>query len=172
MESLKYPIGRFEYPTTYTLADIDRWISEIEEVPTMYREVVSSMTEAQLNETYRSEGWTARQVIHHVPDSHMQAYARFKFVLTEDRPLIKPYSESLWAALPDSTETPVEISLNLLEALHQRWVFLIKGMREEQFKQVYIHPQYGKEYELGAVCKLYAWHGKHHLSHLQLIVNH
>jgi len=171
MESLKYPIGRFEYPESYTKVDLSRWISEIEKVPAMYRTVVASMNKEQLNTAYRPSGWTARQVIHHVPDSHMQAYARFKHVLTEERPIIKPYDEGLWAQLSDSTDTPVEISLNLLEALHQRWVLLIKGMQEDQFKQIYIHPQYGKEYELGAVCKLYAWHGMHHLAHLHLIVN-
>ncbi len=171
MESLKYPIGRFEYPDSYTRNELDQWILEIEQAPAKYREIASSLNEEQLNHAYRPKGWTARQVIHHVPDSHMQAYTRFKLVLTEEKPIIKPYNEDLWAKLPDSSETSVAISLNLLEALHHRWVLLMNSMRDEQFKQFYIHPQYGKEYQLGAVCKLYAWHGMHHLGHLRLVAN-
>ncbi|NND31821.1 MAG: putative metal-dependent hydrolase, partial [Saprospiraceae bacterium] len=125
----------------------------------------------QLDTTYRPGGWNARQVIHHVPDSHLQAYSRFKLVLTEESPTIKPYHEDRWASLEDTFQTPVEISLNLLEALHYRWVKLLESMAVDDFDLYYIHPEYGKKYALGAVCKLYAWHGKHHLAHLSLIKN-
>lgn len=171
MEELQYPIGKFEYPQTYTAADIQGWINEIESVPVRYKAMVESLTEEHLNMSYRPGGWTARQVIHHVPDSHLQAYCRFKWVLTEDSPTIKPYHEDLWAQLPDSMVTPVSVSIDLLTAVHTRWVLLMRSMTVEDFNKYYIHPQYGKQYALGAVCKLYAWHGNHHLAHLQIIRN-
>ncbi|MCB0685305.1 MAG: putative metal-dependent hydrolase [Saprospiraceae bacterium] len=169
MEELKYPIGKFNYPETITSDDLKAWIHDIENCPNEYIELVSQFSEDELNTPYRPGGWTARQVIHHVPDSHLQAYCRFKWVLTEDSPTIKPYHEDLWAALPDTQLTPVSVSLDLLRAVHHRWVVLMKNMDLKDFDRFYIHPQYGKKYALGAVCKLYAWHGRHHLAHLRLI---
>lgn len=169
MEALQYPIGKFEYPQLYTKQDIQGWIDDIEACPGHYRNLVESMTDEELDTPYRPGGWTAKQVIHHVPDSHLQAYCRFKWVLTEDSPTIKPYHEDLWANLPDTALTPVSISLDLLQAVHHRWVTLMRNMPLEAFDRFYIHPEYGKQYALGAVCKLYAWHGKHHLAHLKLI---
>jgi hypothetical protein len=124
------------------------------------------MTEAQLDTPYRDSGWTVRQVLHHVPDSHMNAYIRFKWTLTEDTPTIKPYFEERWANLEDTRVTPVDISMNMLDALHQRWVLLMKAMKDDDFKRIYIHPQYGKQFSLEGVLGLYAWHGKHHLAHI------
>ena len=170
MENLKYPIGKYTYPQTYTEAQLRQWINEISQAPESYRKLVNRMSVDDLATPYRPGGWTGRQVIHHVSDSHLQAYARFKLVLTEDSPTIKPYHEDRWATLADTRETPVSISVDLLEALHHRWVKLLRSMTAKDFDKYYIHPEYGKQYALGAVCKLYAWHGKHHLAHLDIIV--
>ena len=171
MIELQFPIGKFEYPASYSPEEVQGWIEEIAAAPQQYRKVVESMTDSELNLPYRPNGWTARQVIHHVPDSHLQAYCRFKWVLTEDSPTIKPYHEDLWAELADTQLAPVSVSLNLLEAVHYRWVVLLRNMQTADFDRYYIHPQYGKHYALGAVCKLYAWHGRHHLAHLNLVRN-
>ncbi|MCB0665168.1 MAG: putative metal-dependent hydrolase [Saprospiraceae bacterium] len=169
MENLKYPIGKFEYPKTYSDSDIERWIDEIDRIPDQFRTLVQSLSDEKLNTPYRPDGWTARQVIHHVPDSHFQAYCRFKWVLTEEHPTIKPYHENRWAELPDSKFTPVSVSLDMLSSVHSRWVMLMRNIDREDFDKYYIHPEYNNKYALGAVCKLYAWHGKHHLAHLQII---
>ncbi|MBK8506778.1 MAG: putative metal-dependent hydrolase [Saprospiraceae bacterium] len=171
MENLQYPIGKYEFPESFTKNDIEGWINDIAQAPELYRKLAERMTEAQMETAYRPGGWTARQVLHHVPDSHIQAYGRFKLVLTEDSPTIKPYHEDLWAQLPDTQLTPISVSLSLLDALHQRWVVLMQNMKPSDFEKIYIHPQYGKKYPLGAVCKLYAWHGRHHLAHLQIILD-
>lgn len=169
MEALQYPIGKFSFPEQYSPQDIEGWIDSIEKAPGLYRGLVENMTDEELASPYRPGGWTARHVLHHVPDSHMQAYSRFKWVLTEESPTIKPYHEALWAELPDTMHTPVSISLNLLAALHHRWVVLMRQMDIADFDRFYVHPQYGKKYPLAAACKLYAWHGDHHLAHLKLI---
>jgi len=169
MIALQFPIGKFEYPQTFSPEDVNGWIEDIADVPQLYRQLVDSMSEKELDTPYRPGGWTARQVIHHVPDSHLQAYSRFKWVLTEESPTIKPYHEDLWAELADTQITPVSVSLDMLEAVHHRWVVLMQNMQQADFDRYYIHPEYGKQYALGAVCKLYAWHGQHHLAHLKLI---
>ncbi len=171
MDTLKYPIGKFVFTDQFTREEIESWIEDIAAAPLAFRQVAEGMSDEQLNTPYRPGGWTARQVLHHIPDSHMQAYCRFKLVLTEDSPTIKPYLENLWAELNDTRLTPVSVSLDLLEALHRRWVILMRQMATSDFDRYYIHPQYGKNYPLGAVCKLYAWHGKHHLAHLKLIIS-
>lgn len=165
----QYPIGPFNYPDQFSFEEVQDWISEIAEVPEKYKTVAGRLSESQWDTAYREGGWTARQVIHHVPDSHMQAYTRFKWVLTEGETTIKPYYEDRWATLPDTSLTPVSVSLQLLESIHTRWTILMRNLNPEDFDKCYIHPEYGRRYALGAVCKLYAWHGKHHLAHLHII---
>ncbi len=169
MEDLQYPIGKFSYPTEFTSADIEQWIADIEKLPETFNIVAGSMSEDELNTRYRPDGWTSRQVIHHVADSHMNAYVRFKWVLTEESPTIKAYFEDRWAELQDTQDTPITTSLTLLTTLHERWVALMRSLTFEDFHKFYVHPEYGKQYTLGAAAKLYAWHGKHHLAHLQIV---
>lgn len=167
----KFPIGRFQPPTTVTATDITNWIQEIKVLPQQMKAAIDGMTEAQLNTPYRPEGWTPRQVVHHVADSHMNAYIRFKLALTETEPTVKPYAEHLWAELPDTAETPIEISLQLLEALHQRWAILCQHCRPSDWQKVFLHPEHGTRFQLDRILAEYVWHGKHHLGHINLVKN-
>lgn len=166
-EQLKYPIGKYRRPEVITEDDINRWIDEIAAAPVHFRDTVRGFNERQLSTPYRDGGWTVRQVLHHVPDSHFQAYGRFKLALTEERPTIKPYMEDRWAMLPDSTRTPVDVSLTILDALHKRWVVLLKSMTLADFKRTFYHPEHQKEFALDGILGMYAWHGKHHLAHIR-----
>jgi uncharacterized damage-inducible protein DinB len=141
------------------------WIADVAETPAKLRAAVAGLTAAQLDTPYRPGGWTVRQVVHHVPDSHINAYVRFKLALTEDVPVIKPYDESEWAKLPDTSSTPIEVSLNLLEALHERWVRLLQAMNEAEFARQFRHPEIGTM-SLGTYLAGYSWHGKHHVAHI------
>ena len=167
VERLKYPIGRFQRPEVVTDADIKAWIEEIAVLPATLRQIVENLSDVQLSTPYREGGWTVRQVLHHVPDSHMNAYMRFKLALTEEKPTIKPYMENRWAELKDSQATPVQVSLDMLDALHRRWVILLKGMSASDFKRTFIHPEHKKEMSLDGIVAMYAWHGKHHCAHIQ-----
>ena len=171
MEHLKYPVGKFEYGKSYTSHDNKKHISIIEEFPKELKALVFQLTPDLLDKTYRQEGWTARQVIHHIADSHLNAYIRVKLMLTEDAPVIKPYKEDLWAKLEDVKNTPVEVSLTMLESVHQRLVNLLKTLSEKDLERKYIHPEYNREFKLNELLALYAWHGKHHYGHLQIILN-
>ncbi len=167
IEQLKYPIGKYNRPEVITGADINKWIDEIATLPEQLCKTVDGLSEQRLATPYREGGWTVRQVLHHVPDSHLQAYVRFKLALTEEAPTIKPYREDRWAMLPDSEATPVDVSLTILEALHKRWVFLLKSMSMSDFKRTFYHPEHQKEFALDGILGMYAWHGKHHLAHIQ-----
>jgi hypothetical protein len=169
LDKLRYPVGKFSAPLEYSPEDIEKWIREIEALPSQCRTEFKDFTGEMLDTSYRDEGWTARQVIHHIVDSHMNAYIRFKLTLTEDLPTIKPYREDLWAKLPDSKSASPEISLNLLEALHQRWSFLLRNMNEIEFSRSYFHPQSNKEFMLRTALALYAWHCRHHLEHIRIV---
>jgi len=160
-----YPIGKFEAPTSISEQQRKEWIAAIEEAPRRLREAVKGLNEQQLNTAYRDGGWTVRQVVHHVPDSHMNAFVRFKLALTEDNPTIKPYEEQKWALLAD-VNTPIEVSLQLLDSLHVRWVSLLKSLKEPEWKRTYIHPAMGKTIPLEQVLASYAWHGRHHVAHI------
>jgi hypothetical protein len=162
---LRYPIGKFERPETITELQRRAFIDAIAEAPTRLASAVAGLTPAQLDTPYRPGGWTVRQLTHHVPDSHMNAYVRFKLALTENEPTIKTYEEARWAELGDTAATPVEISLALLENLHKRWVALLRSLTPADWARKFRHP------ELGAVSldqnlALYAWHGKHHVAHI------
>jgi hypothetical protein len=163
---LRYPVGPFRYDGS---ADPDRrrqWIDEIEDAPASLRTAVQGLDPAQLDTPYRAGGWTVRQVVHHLPDSHLNAYTRFKLALTENVPTIKPYEESRWAELPDGRSGPIEISLDLLQSLHVRWVLLLRQMSPADFNRRYLHPEQGREVELNEVLSMYAWHGRHHVAHI------
>ena len=161
----RYPIGKFSFPRQVADEQRRRWIDEIAAAPGNLRAAVAGMSEAQLDTPYREGGWTVRQVVHHVPDSHLNSYIRFKLALTENEPVIQPYDEALWAELPDSASTPIETSLAMLEMLHDRWVRLLKSMDDAAFSRTFRHPQLG-QIRLDQNLALYAWHGKHHAAHI------
>lgn len=158
---LRYPIGRFA-PTA--AADRDASIDTLRALPERLRAAVDDLDTSQLDTPYREGGWTVRQLIHHVADSHANAYVRFKLALTEDTPTIKPYDEAAWARLADS-ELPIDVSLTLIEALHRRWVSLLESMGDADFARAYIHPENGRQ-DLGTVLALYDWHSRHHTTHI------
>jgi hypothetical protein len=161
----RYPVGKFEPPATLSDTERRQRIIDLEQLPAKMRAAVKGMSEAQLDTPYRDGGWTVRQVVHHVPDSHLNAYVRWKLTLTEDTPTIKPYAEAEWAKLADSA-LPVELSLNLLEGVHGRWVAVIKAMKAEQWSREFFHPELNKKMNLDQLLALYAWHSRHHLAHI------
>ena len=165
MADLRYPIGKFTYEGLSTEEQKQKYINDIEQAPANLRAAVKGLSDQQLDTPYRPEGWTVRQVTHHVPDSHLNAYVRFKLALTEDAPTIKPYAEDLWAQLADTQTTPVEVSLTLLDALHTRWVRLLRSLKVEDWRRTFRHPQLG-EVSLEKNLVLYAWHGRHHVAHI------
>jgi len=162
---LQYPIGRFKLEGVPTDEDIRRAIGEIAEAPAKLRAAVEGLSTEQLDTPYRPGGWTVRQVVHHVPDSHLNSYCRFKLALTEDEPTIKPYREDRWAELGDSRATPIEVSLALLESLHKRWVLLLKSLAPSDFERTFRHPDIGVVTLAQNAC-LYSWHGRHHVAHI------
>jgi hypothetical protein len=164
-DDLRYPTGRFQFDPDVTPAKRRASIAAIREAPALMRAAVRGLTPAQLDTPYRPGGWTVRQVVHHVPDSHMNAYVRFKWALTETNPTIKTYIEGEWAKLGDVDAVPVETSLALLEALHGRWVGLMETMADADFTRPLVHPENGPV-TLDRFLQLYAWHGRHHASHI------
>ena len=164
---LRYPIGKFRAPESISARDRARYVEIVASAPARLREAVSALSDTQLDTPYREGGWTVRQVVHHVPESHMNAYIRFKLALTETDPVVKPYDEAAWARLNDIAATPVETSLGLLDCLHRRWVILMHGMSDEDWKRKYIHPAQGRSQSLEYTLAMYAWHGDHHLAHVK-----
>lgn len=163
---LRYPIGKFSRPKDALTADQrNKFIDEIADAPARLASAIRGLSPAQLDTPYRPGGWTVRQVIHHLPDSHMNSYVRFKLALTEDEPVIKPYEENLWAQLDDSRDTPVEVSLALLENLHKRWVILLRSFAPADWPRKFRHPELGPT-TLEQALALYAWHGRHHVAHI------
>lgn len=161
----RYPIGRFQWPATITAGIRREWIDALAALPSQLRTAVAPLSEAQLATPYRSGGWTLRQTIHHIADSHMNSYVRFRLALTEDAPVIKPYDEVRWAELSDAATAEVDISIVLLSALHLRWVLLLESLTEEQWLRTFVHPDHGPR-RLDETLALYAWHGSHHLAHI------
>lgn len=162
----RFPIGTFQRPAG-PLDDRVRGalISDIERLPAEMRAAVEGMTDAELDTPYRPEGWTVRQVVHHVADSHMNAYVRFKLAATEDAPTVKPYEEARWAELPEARTAPVDISLDLIEALHRRWTLCLRHLSAAELTRTYMHPEMGSV-PIDAALSLYSWHGKHHTAHI------
>ena len=166
----QYPIGKFHLPESVSPQDRARLIETIRVAPARLREAASGISAAQLDTPYREGGWTIRQVIHHIPESHMNAYIRFKLALTETEPVIKPYDEAAWARLSDVAVAPVEASIVLLESLHQRWVVLMQELSGDDWLRRYVHPEYGESRTLEQTLALYAWHGDHHIAHVTSVV--
>ncbi|MDH7446938.1 YfiT family bacillithiol transferase [Aquimarina sp. 2201CG14-23] len=167
--NLQYPIGKFESPNKITKEHISNWIKDIEELPDKISNLVLRFTEQQLETRYRPEGWTARQVIHHIHDSHHNGYIRFKWALTEDTPLIKAYYEDRWAELSDTKHAPIYLSLDIIKTLHAKWVYFLKGLSDEDLEKTFIHPEGNVAISLAEDIGIYAWHGNHHLEHLRII---
>jgi hypothetical protein len=161
----RYPIGKFQRPSSIDAETVSAAITAIAEMPGKLKEAVTGLSPAQLDTPYREGGWTVRQVIHHVPESHLNAYTRTKLALTEDNPVIKPYDEDAWAKLPDVPIAPVGVSLLLLDTLHARWVTLLRTLGPEQWGRTFQHPESGV-WRLDQLACLYAWHGAHHTAHV------
>ncbi len=161
----RYPIGKFAPPAEVTSALRKAAIEEIAATPAKVRAALQGLNDAQLDTPYREGGWTLRQLAHHIPDSHMNAYIRWRLALTESEPTIKPYAEDLWAKLEDAAHAPVEVSLRLLDPLHERWVRLIRSLKAEDFAKTFRHPEHGLR-TLDWMLFLYAWHGRHHTAHI------
>jgi uncharacterized damage-inducible protein DinB len=162
----RFPIGKFQRPAeTPTAAERSALIEQIAAAPGRLRMAVAGLDQAQLDTPYRDGGWSVRQVIHHLPDSHLNAYTRFKLALTEEFPTIRPYEEDKWAELPDSRETPTAVSLDLLQALHSRWVVVLETMQPDDYTRKLNHPVNGPM-TLDTMLALYAWHGRHHVAHV------
>jgi uncharacterized damage-inducible protein DinB len=164
MSDPRYPIGKFSYDGPLTSEQTKQYLNDIEETPARLRKALSGLSDQQLNTPYRDGGWSVRQVAHHVPDSHMNAYIRFKLALTEDDPTIKPYMEDRWAQLPDS-KAAVDVSLTLLDCVHQRWMMVLRSLGGDDWKRTFRHPEMGPM-TLEKTLALYAWHGKHHVAHV------
>jgi hypothetical protein len=165
-ETLRYPIGRYAYAGRMTPTQREVHIGRIASLPDRLGATVSTLTPEQWETPYRPNGWTVRQVIHHLPDSHLNAYMRFKLALAEDRPTIRPYDEAAWAMLVDTRDTPPEVSLRLLRALHERWTVLLRGLADGDYDRVVYHPEHERWFTLDELIANYAWHGDHHLAHL------
>jgi uncharacterized damage-inducible protein DinB len=161
----RYPIGTFEMPAPVTLARRQQAIDELAATPAKLRAAANGLSDSQLDTPYRERGWTVRQVVHHVPDSHLNAYVRLKLALTEEKPTIKPYDQEAWANLADSRSTPIEVSLTLLGTVHDRWDRVWRSMKPEQFARVLVHPEHG-ERNVDWLLFLYEWHGRHHTAHI------
>jgi len=165
LEALRYPIGKYKGAEDLTVDLVSEQVQALADLPGLLRVSVKDLTDTQLDTPYRPGGWTVRQVVHHVADSHMNSYVRCRLALTEDNPVIKPYEEQLWAQLPDARQEPVDVSLVLLEALHHRWVALLKSLTPLEWKSTFLHPESGIN-SLLKVVSFYAWHGRHHLAHI------
>ena len=161
---LRYPIGKFNGQPPGDDAERQKFLKDVEETPARLRAAMEGLSEKQIDTPYREGGWTVRQVVHHVTDSHLNSYIRFKWALTEDEPTIKTYYEDRWAELPDS-KMPVQVSLALLDSLHQRWINLLSSFKADDWKKTLRHPELGLM-TLDKLLALYAWHGKHHVAHI------
>ncbi|MBI3475360.1 MAG: bacillithiol transferase BstA [Acidobacteria bacterium] len=165
MSDPRYPLGKFSFDGTLTPDQKKQYLNDIEQTPARLRAAVQGLSAQQINTPYREGGWTVLQVTHHVADSHMNAYIRFKLALTEEEPTIRPYMEDRWAELPDSKQVPIEVSLALLDSLHQRWTNVLKNISDTEWKRNFRHPEMGLM-SLEKTLALYAWHGRHHTAHV------
>jgi len=167
LNKIRYPIGEFVAPETISLNEINHYIDQLAVLPSELIAQTLHLSENQLDTPYRADGWTVRQVVHHLCDSHMNAYCRFKMAYTEELPEIRPYREERWAELEDGKYGPLKISLSLLEALHFRWVAFLKSIKFEDFQKAYYHPEKKRLVKLDEALASYAWHSKHHLAHIR-----
>ena len=165
MSEPRYPVGKFSYDTPPSEAQRDELIQEIENAPTALRSAIQGLSAEQIETPYRNGGWTVRQVVHHIADSHMNSYMRIKLALTEEEPTIRTYMEDRWAELPEARTAPIELSLGLLENLHQRWMLMLRAIPDADWKRTFRHPELGLM-TLERNLALYAWHGRHHVAHV------
>lgn len=165
LNKLKYPIGKFSFQSDIAPSGINECKKALEELPKKLREAVQSLNDQQLDTPYREGGWTVRQVVHHIADSHLNSYIRFKLALTEDHPTIKPYDENAWVKLKDS-EMPVDVSLQLLESVHQRMMVVLNNLQPGDLERKVFHPESKRDMSVSFLLQLYAWHGKHHTAHV------
>ncbi len=163
---LRYPVGKFSWDAAVSEAEHPKLIAQIADAPGALRSAVAGLSSDRLETPYRPGGWTVKQVVHHLPDSHLNAYTRFKLALTENQPTIKPYDEAAWAKLADSQKVPIDVSLTLLESLHVRWVALMRSMGAADFARTLRHPEHDRVLTLAQMLGLYAWHGRHHVAHI------
>jgi len=162
---LQYPIGKCQWAEGITDEQRTQLIAEVAQAPAQLRQAVAGLNREQVDTPYRPQGWTVRQVVHHLPDSHMNTYTRFRLALTEDEPTIKPYDQERWAALEDARTAPIELSLTLFESLHSRWVLLLRSLAAQDFARTFRHPEMGTV-NLDKYLALVAWHGRHHIAHI------
>ncbi|HEX5003097.1 MAG TPA: putative metal-dependent hydrolase [Bacteroidia bacterium] len=166
---LRFPVGRFEPPKEFNPEMIPIWIGTIRNFPETLEQTIQSYSPKMLDTPYRKDGWTVRQVVHHLGDSHLNSLVRFKLALTEEEPVIKAYLEDKWVRLPDGNCFPVHSAISFLGVLHARWVCLLEGMSENDFKRSFMHPEHGRLVSLYEALALYAWHCNHHLAHILLV---
>jgi len=170
LEELKYPIGYFKCPNPITESHVSQWIKELEVFPKKLEDLVVGLNALQLEVTYRPGGWTLRQLVHHIADSHHHSYTRFKWALTEDKPLIKAYEEKNWAKLFDAHTAPIQLSLDYIKVLHAKLVYLLKGLSEEKLERIYMHPEGNIAISIAENIGKYAWHGNHHYAHINNLI--
>jgi hypothetical protein len=170
LESLKYPIGEYNPPSIITESVVKEWIEQLAALPQELVEITASLSESALEIPYRPDGWTVKQVVHHLADSHINAYTRVHLTLTEENPTVRPYYEERWAELADGKTGDIQISIDILKAIHNRLVSLLKTLNFSDFDRTYFHPAAAKEFTLGYLVGNYAWHGQHHLAHIQLTI--
>lgn len=168
MEELKYPIGKFKNPGAFDESKLQTFKEDIKALPQQLKDAILNQDAALYEKRYRPDGWTVRQVIHHISDSHVNSYIRYRWTLTEDTPMIKAYDQSLWSELADAKSANVELSVTLLTALHAKWTNFLDLMTEEDYNKAFVHPETGSTINLFQLTGLYAWHGKHHLAHIEL----
>ena len=166
LDNLRYPVGKFVIPTSFSPAEIQDWIQIIEQLPLKLRKETEVLKDEQLDTTYRDGGWTIRQVVHHIADSHVNCYCRIKLILTEEKPSIRPYEEAKWAEVKEAKTAPVEISLNIINAIHKRMVMALRNVTIEELDRLYYHPENKQTNPLKVLIALYAWHSRHHLAHI------
>ncbi|MUP46453.1 putative metal-dependent hydrolase [Gramella sp. BOM4] len=170
LENIKYPIGKYEFPGDVTNTEINAWIEVLDEFPGKLDELVRPLSDVQLNTPYRLQGWTIRQLVHHIADSHMNALLRFKWTLTEKKPTIKAYDQVAFSLLADSLWAPVDISLDFIQVLHSKWIFLLDRMNHKDFEREFIHPETQETIKLTWLLGHYAWHSEHHYAHIETIL--
>lgn len=166
IEKLKYPIGKFQRPEKVDASTRAAFIMNIEELPAKVSEAIEGLSDEQLDTPYRPDGWTVRQLVHHLADSHINSYVRFKWAMTEDEPFIKAYDEKTWAEQEDGMNGPIDLSLRLLESLHARWTYYLKSMSDDDFRRQLQHPEWTSKLSLNLMCALYSWHCLHHTAHI------
>lgn len=171
IDSTRYPIGEFTHPEKTSEEHINGWIEEIEKFPSILRTTVANWSNEQLSTKTKPDGWMVSQVVHHLADSHMNSFIRFKLALSEDNPTIKPYAEDRWAEFADGKDLDIEKSLQILDGLHKRWVILLRSLYIEDLQKTFFHPEHKKRFSLDATIGLYAWHGRHHLGFIQNLKN-